>query len=80
MGWVLSNLMRTEALSLQVLNQAIRNAHSTTNLIHHSDHGSRYVSLVYHERLTRAGIGESTGSVGDSWDNALAENVNGSYK
>ena len=56
------------------------NAKTTTGLVHHSDHGSQYVSLVYHERLAAAGIAESTGSVGDSYDNALAENVNGSYK
>ncbi|WFM84222.1 DDE-type integrase/transposase/recombinase [Arcanobacterium canis] len=79
-GWILSNLMRAEALLLQALNQAIRNAHSTINLIYHSDRGFQYVSLVYHERLTRAGISESAGSVGDSYDDALAENVNGSDK
>ena len=44
------------------------------------DHGSQYVSIVYNDRLTDAGITASTGSVGDSYDNALAENVNGSYK
>lgn len=49
-------------------------------MIHHSDHGSQYVSIVYNERLTNAGIKPSTGTVGDSYDNALAENVNGSYK
>ena len=72
--------MTTEALPLQALKQAIWNARSTTGLIHHSDHGSQYVSLAYHQHLVDAGIVESTGSVGDSYDNALAENVNGSYK
>lgn len=52
----------------------------TTGLIHHSDHGSQYVSIVYNERLAEHGIAASTGAVGDSYDNALAENVNGSYK
>lgn len=79
-GWALSDSMTTEALPLQALKQAIWNARSTTGLIHHSDHGSQYVSLAYHQHLADAGIVESTGSVGDSYDNALAENVNGSYK
>ncbi|WP_141758850.1 IS3 family transposase, partial [Corynebacterium sp. HMSC075D04] len=79
-GWALSDSMRTEALPLQALNQAIVCAEETTGLIHHSDHGSQYVSVVYNERLTQHGITASTGTVGDSYDNALAENVNGSYK
>lgn len=79
-GWALSDSMRTEALPLQALNQAIVCAEETTGLIHHSDHGSQYVSVVYNERLAQHGIAASTGSVGDSYDNALAENVNGSYK
>lgn len=72
--------MTTEALALQALNQAIWNARSTSGLIHHSDHGSQDVSVTYHQHLVDAGIIESTGSVGDSYDNALAQNVNGSYK
>ena len=79
-GWALSDSMKTESLPLQALKQAIWNARSTSGLIHHSDHGSQYVSLAYHQHLVDAGIVESTGSVGDSYDNALAENVNGSYK
>ena len=79
-GWALSDSMRTEALPLQALNQAIVCAKETTGLIHHSDHGSQYVSIVYNERLAEHGIAASTGTVGDSYDNALAENVNGSYK
>ena len=79
-GWALSDSMRTEALPLQALNQAIVSAKETTGLIHHSDHGSQYVSIVYNERLAEYGIAASTGTVGDSYDNALAENVNGSYK
>ena len=79
-GWALSDSMRTEALPLQALNQAIVCAKETAGLIHHSDHGSQYVSIVYNERLAEHGITASTGTVGDSYDNALAENVNGSYK
>ncbi|WP_342773402.1 DDE-type integrase/transposase/recombinase [Corynebacterium endometrii] len=79
-GWALSDSMRTEALPLQALNQAIVCAKETTGLIHHSDHGSQYVSIVYNEKLAEYGIAASTGTVGDCYDNALAENVNGSYK
>ncbi|WP_369847772.1 IS3 family transposase [Corynebacterium sp. MNWGS58] len=52
-------------------------AEETTGLIHHSDHGSQYVSVVYNERLAQHGIAASTGTVGDWYDNALAENFNG---
>ena len=55
-------------------------AEETTGLIHHSDHGSQYVSVVYNQRGAQHGITASTGTVGDWYDNALAENVNGSYK
>lgn len=79
-GWALSDSMRTEALPLQALNQAIVCAEETTGLIHHSDYGSQYVSVVYNGRLAQHGIAGSSGTVGDSYDNALAENVNGSYK
>ena len=79
-GWALSDSMRTEVLPLQALNQAIAIAKNTSGLVHHSDHGSQYVSIVYNDKLSQAGIKPSTGTVGDSYDNALAENVNGSYK
>jgi len=49
-------------------------------LIHHSDRGSQYVSIRYTERLAEAGIEPSVGSRGDSYDNALAETINGLYK
>ncbi|AEX71406.1 transposase-like protein [Corynebacterium diphtheriae CDCE 8392] len=52
-------------------------AKEMTGLIHHSDHGWQYVSIVYNERLEEHGISASIGTVGDSYDNALAENVNG---
>lgn len=79
-GWALSDSMRTEVLPLQALNQAIVCAKKTAGLFHHSDHGSHYVSIVYNERLAEHGIVASHGTVDDSYDNALAENVNGSYK
>jgi transposase InsO family protein len=49
-------------------------------LVHHSDRGSQYVSIKYTERLAEAGIEPSVGSVGNSYDNALAETINGLYK
>ena len=49
-------------------------------LVHHSDRGSQYVSIKYTERLAEAGVETSVGSVGDSYDNALAETINGLYK
>ena len=49
-------------------------------LVHHSDRGVQYVSIKYSERLAEAGIEPSVGSVGDSYDNALAETINGLYK
>ena len=50
------------------------------NLVHHSDRGSQYVAICYIERLAEAGIEPSVGSVGDSYDNALAETINGLFK
>ena len=67
---------------LNALEQALharRPAHRG-GLIHHSDRGSQYVSIKYTERLAEAGIEPSVGSVGDSFDNALAETINGLYK
>lgn len=52
----------------------------TKNLIHHSDRGVQYVSIRYTDRLAEAGIERSVGSVGDSYDNAMAETINGLYK
>ena len=49
-------------------------------LIHHADHGSNYLSVVYTDRIVELGATPSTGTVGDSYDNALAEAVNGLYK
>jgi len=49
-------------------------------LVHHSDRGVQYVSIIYTERLAAGGIEPSVGSVGDSYDNALAETINGLYK
>lgn len=80
-GWSTRSTMSTEALPLEALEQAINSAKDNlAGLIHHADHGSQYVSIKYGQRLTDAGIKSSTGTVGDSYDNALAETVNGLYK
>ena len=80
-GWARRSSMKTEALPLEALEQAIQGAKDTlVDLTHHSDHGSQYTSVAYNEKLADYGIKPSTGSVGDSYDNALAEAVNGLYK
>ena len=71
--------MRTE-LVLDALEQAIWSRCPPTGVIHHSDHGSQYLSIRYSERLTEIGVNPSTGTVGDSYDNALAETIIGLYK
>lgn len=80
-GWRVSNSMRTDFV-LDALEQALyaRQPGLTDTLIHHSDRGSQYVSIRYTERLAEAGIEPSVGSRGDSYDNALAETINGLYK
>ena len=80
-GWRVSRTAHA-GFVLDALEQAIhdrRPAHRG-GLIHHSDRGSQYVSIKYTERLAEAGIEPSVGSVGDSYDNALAETINGLYK
>ena len=73
--------MRTDFV-LDALEQALyaRQGERDGQLIHHSDRGSQYVSIRYTERLAEAGIEPSVGSKGDSYDNALAETINGLYK
>ncbi|MES9849047.1 MAG: IS3 family transposase [Candidatus Thiodiazotropha sp.] len=78
-GWRVSRSLKT-ALVLDALEQAIWVRKDTQNLIHHSDRGSQYLSIRYSERLAEAGIESSVGSVSDSYDNALAETINGLYK
>lgn len=81
-GWSTRATMRTEALPLEALEQALWAAQDQAldGLVHHSDRGSQYVSIRYTEHLADAGIAASIGSKGDSYDNALAETVNGLYK
>ena len=80
-GWRQSSSMHTEFV-LDALEQALyaRRPSQEDNLVHHSDRGSQYLSIRYSERLAEAGIEPSVGSKGDSYDNALAETINGLYK
>jgi putative transposase len=80
-GWRVSRSMQTDFV-LDALEQALHDRQPERNgaLIHHSDRGSQYISIRYTERLAEAGIEPSVGSKGDSYDNALAETINGLYK
>lgn len=64
---------------LDALDQALW-ARQQSGTAHHSDKGSQYVSRAYTQWLKEAGLLESTGSTGDSYDNAMAESINGLYK
>ncbi len=78
-GWRVSTSMRTD-LVLDALEQAVHDRRPSERLIHHSDRGVQYVSIRYTDRLVEAGIEASVGTVGDSYDNALAESVIGQFK
>ena len=79
-GWRVSRTAHTDFV-LDALEQALHQRRpEQSGLIHHSDRGSQYVSIKYTERLAEAGLEPSVGSVGDSYDNALAETINGLYK
>lgn len=81
-GWATRATMTTEALSLEALEHALVTARRQegAQLVHHSDRGGQYVAVAYTEKLADHGIRPSVGTVGDSYDNALAETVNGLYK
>ena len=78
-GWRVSRSLHTD-LVLDALDQALWARGKPKGLIHHSDRGVQYLSIRYTERLAEAGIDASVGSVGDSYDNALAETINGLFK
>ncbi|CUA96552.1 Transposase InsO and inactivated derivatives [Thiomonas bhubaneswarensis] len=80
-GWRVSASMQTDFV-LDALEQALyaRRSERDGTLVHHSDRGSQYVSIRYSGRLAEAGIEPSVGSTGDSYDNALAETINGLFK
>jgi transposase InsO family protein len=78
-GWQIASHLRTD-LVLDALEMAIFRRDVTGGLIHHSDAGGQYTSIRYSDRLHEAHIAASIGSVGDSYDNAMAEALNGTYK
>lgn len=78
-GWRAMRTMQTD-LILDALEQALWARGKPKGVIHHSDRGSQYLSIAYSTRLSEAGFDASVGSVGDSYDNALAETINGLYK
>jgi putative transposase len=75
-GWRVSRSMHTE-LVLDALEQALHARRAQSGLIHHSDHGVQYLSIRYSERLSENGVEASVGSIGDSYDNAMAETIIG---
>jgi putative transposase len=78
-GWRVSSRLGSD-LALDALEQALHARSDLEGRVHHSDRGVQYVSIRYTERLAEVGIEPSVGSVGDSYDNALAETINGLYK
>ncbi len=78
-GWRVSSTLRSD-LALDALEQALHARPDSDGLVHHSDQGVQYLSIRYTERLAEAGIEPSVGSVGDSYDNALAETIIGLFK
>ncbi len=78
-GWRVSKSLRSD-LALDALEQALHARPTIGDLIHHSDRGVQYLSIRYTERLAETGIEPSVGSVGDSYDNALAETIFGLFK
>jgi transposase InsO family protein len=78
-GWRVSSSLKSE-LALDALEQALHARPDASGVVHHSDRGTQYTSIRYTERLAAAGLERSVGSVGDSYDNALAETINGLYK
>ena len=82
-GWACAMTMNTQELPLQALEQAVSWAASrggADGLIHHSDHGTQCTGTVYTTRVMEYGMLPSTGTVGDSYDNAMAESADGAYK
>lgn len=78
-GWRVSPSLKADFV-LDALEQAVHARSDTDGLIHHSDKGSQYLCIRYSERLAECGIQASVGTTGDSYDNALAETINGLFK
>jgi transposase InsO family protein len=80
-GWCVASTSKADALPLQALDMAAWDASGDlAGLVHHADHGSNYLAVDYADRIFELGAKPSTGSVGDGYDNARAEAVNGLFK
>lgn len=80
-GWNLASTLKAHILPLQALNMAPWATDGNLDgLVHHADHGSNYLAIVYTDRIKELGARPSTGTVGDSFDNVMAQAVNGLYK
>ena len=80
-GWNVASTLRSEILPMQALDMAAwQSGGRLDGLIHHADHGSNYTAMVYTDRIQELGAIASTGTVGDSFDNAMAEAINNLYK
>lgn len=80
-GWNVAATLKSEILPMQALDMAAwQSGGRLDGLIHHADHGSNYTAMVYTDRIQELGAVPSTGTVGDSFDNAMAEAVNNLYK
>lgn len=80
-GWRVASTLKADVLPLQALDMAAWDAGGDlAGLVHYADHGSNCLAVVYTDRILELGATPSTGSVGDSYDNALAEAVNGLFK
>jgi putative transposase len=78
-GWAMADTVGTE-LVVEALNMAVWNRRPATGVVHHSDRGTQYTSLAFSQRCQDAGVVPSMGSVGDAYDNALAESFFASLK
>ena len=78
-GWKVSDRMNTDMV-MAALNQAIADRNNPKDVIHHSDRGVQYLSIRYTDKMADSGVIASVGTTGDSYNNALAETVNGLYK
>ncbi len=78
-GWKVSNRMNKDMV-MAALNQSITDRNNPKDVIHHSDRGVQYLSIRYTDKMKDSGVIASVGTTGDSYDNALAETVNGLYK
>lgn len=77
-GWNLASTLKADILPLQALNMAARAADGNLDgLVHHAEYGSNYLTVVCTERMEEIGATPSTGTIGDSFDDAMAEAVNG---